>query len=110
MVDTQCYTINDYDSNNLLDAIIDALDNNNPVELGFCRKENTAHAVVAIGYEEIDNGYLIYVLDPGYAMPYGQYWNNVIIINTKSTQEYNAYNSIERCQIKIDEVLIITKK
>ena len=110
MVDTKYLTTSDYDSDNILDAILDTLDNNNPVELGFCRKDDTAHAVVAIGYEEIENGYLLYILDPGGTMAYGQYWNNVIIINTKSTREYNAFNAVEKCQILIDEALIITKK
>ncbi len=110
MVNTKYLTINDNDNDNLLDAILDALDHGNPVELGFCRKENSAHAVVAIGYEEIEKGYLLYILDPGYAMPYGQYWNNVIVINTQSTREYNAFNAIEKSQILINEALIIIPK
>ena len=107
IIDTYYFSIDDED---FLNRIIDELNNNNPVELGYDYKGKHGHAVVAIGYEEIKTGYLLYVLDPGYPMPYGQYWNNVIKIDTTSIRKYCAYNSVEQLQIQINEALVITKK
>lgn len=90
--------------------IINALDNNDPVELAFQRKGKSGHAVVAIGYEKNSNGVLLYILDPGYPIPFGQYWNNLIQINTNSTCKYNALNFIEKEKIQVDEALVIKKK
>ena len=56
------------------------------------------------------NGVLLYILDPGYSMPSGQYWNNVIQIDSNSTRKYNALNFAEKETIQIDEALVIKKK
>ena len=82
MVSAEYYELGN-DSNVFMENVLNALKNNDPVELGFQRKGNTGHAVVAIGYEENSTSILLYVLDPGYPMPFGQYWNNVFQVNKK---------------------------
>ena len=109
IVHTDYYSIKQ-DGDDFIPKIINALDNNDPVELGFQRKGNTGHAVVAIGYEKNSNGVLLYILDPGYPIPFGQYWNNVIQIDSNSTCKYNALNFVEKEKIQVDEALVIKKK
>ena len=93
-----------------MSTIIDALDNNIPVELGFQRKGKMGHVVVVIGYEKNTTGVLLYILDPGYPIVYGQYWNNVILVDPNCNKKYNAFNFVEKENIYIDEVLVIENK
>lgn len=109
VVHTEYYSIKQ-DGNGFIPNIINALDNNDSVELGFSYKRKGGHAVVAIGYEKNAMGILLYVLDPGYPMPLGQYWNNVIQINTSSAIKYNAFNFVDKEKIQVDEALAIKKK
>ena len=109
IVHTEYYSIKQ-DGNGFIPNIINALDNNDSVELGFIYKRKGGHAVVAIGYEKNAMGILLYVLDPGYPMPLGQYWNNVIQINTSSAIKYNALNFVDKEKIQVDEALVIKKK
>ena len=109
IVHTEYYSIKQ-DGNDFIPNIINALDNNDSVELGFSYKRKGGHAVVAIGYEKNTMGILLYVLDPGYPMPLGQYWNNVIQINTSSAIKYNALNFADKVKIQVDEALVIKKK
>ena len=109
IVRTDYYSLKN-DNDKFVPSIIKALDENNPVELGFMRKGNSGHVVVAIGYEELSNGILLYILDPGYPMHFGQYWNNVIHVETNSTRKYNAFNYEEKGNIQVDEALVILKK
>ena len=106
---TDYYSI-EHDGDDFIPNIINALDNNNPVELGFQYTYNGGHAVVAIGYEEHSKGMLLYIIDPGYPIPFGQYWNNVIQIDSNSTRKYNALNFVEKEKIQVDEALVIKKK
>lgn len=98
------------DVNGFIDGIIKALNNNYPVEIAFIRKGNTGHAVVAIGYEMTSTGFLMYILDPGYSMYSGQYWNNVIKITLNNNRLYNAYNFMEKRYVQINEALVVKKK
>ena len=109
-VDTEFYSISKNGISGITDGVVKALESNIPVELGFIRKGYSGHAVVAVGYEEISTGYLFYILDPGYPMHFGQYWNNVIRVETNSIRKYNAYNFEEKENIQIDEALVIRKK
>ena len=109
IVHTDYYSI-EQDGDDFIPQIINALDNNDPVELVFQRKGKYGHAVVAIGYEKNSNGVLLYILDPGYPIPFGQYWNNVIQIDSNSTCKYNALNFVEKEKIQVDEALVIKKK
>ena len=109
IIHTDYYSIGQ-DGDDFMPNILKALDNNNPVELTFQRKGKSGHAVVAIGYEKNANGVLLYILDPGYSMPSGQYWNNVIQIDSNSTCKYNALNFVEKEKIQVDEALVIKKK
>jgi len=104
------YYVLEKDGDDFIPNIIKALDNNDSVELGFTYKRKGGHAVVAIGYEKNAKGILFYVLDPGYPMSFGQYWNNVIQIDSNSTRKYNALNFAEKETIQIDEALVIKKK
>ena len=98
------------DGDEFITSIIKELDNNLPVEIAFQYKGNSGHAVVAIGYEKNSKGILLYILDPGYPMTYGQYWNNVIQIDPYSSCKYNAFNYVEREKIQVDEALVIKKR
>lgn len=105
-VDT-CYkqtTNNDYGT------LIEFLDNNHPVELGFDRKNRGGHAVVAIGYEELGGFINIFCLDPGFPLIKGQLWNNILQIDTNSKSKYNFTNFQERSSICINEMLVIFPK
>lgn len=108
MVSVEYYAFEN-DNNVFIDSVLDALKNNDPVELGFQRTGKTGHAVVAIGYEENPKNILLYVLDPGYPMQFGQYWNNVFQIDRNSSRKYNSYNFVENSCVQIDEALVIKK-
>ncbi len=108
MVSTEYYALEN-DSDIFIDSVLDSLKNNYPVELGFQRKGKTGHAVVAIGYEENPTNILLYVLDPGYPMPFGQYWNNVFQVDKNSSRKYNSYNFVENSCVQINEALVIKK-
>lgn len=97
-------------TNILMEGIINSLNNNIPVELGFQRKGKMGHAVVAIGYEKNTTGVLLYILDPGYPIIYGQYWNNVIHVDLNSNRKFYAFNFMEKESICIDEALVIENK
>lgn len=109
IVHTDYYSLKK-DGDDFTPNILKALDNNNPVELGFLYPHNGGHAVVAIGYEEYSRGILLYIIDPGYSIPFGQYWNNVIQIDSNSTRKFNALNFVEKVKIQVDEALVIKKK
>ena len=95
----------------MIDDIIEALQNNLPVEIGFTRKGNKeGHAVVAIGYQEFNNSVSFYCLDPGYDLQKGQFWNNILQVNTDSTAKYNCLNNQEGSVVNVDEILIIEPK
>ena len=98
-------------SNNDYETLVEFLDNNNPVELGFDRiNRGGGHAVVAIGYEEFDNAVNIFCLDPGYPLFKGQIWNNILQIDINSKSKYNCINFQERSYICINEMLVISSK
>ncbi len=109
MVYTEYYSLKK-DADDFIPNIIKALDNNNPVELGFNYSHNGGHATVAIGYEEYSKGILLFIIDPGYPIPFGQYWNNVIQIDLDCTHKYNALIFAEKEKIQVDEALVIKKK
>lgn len=95
----------------LIEDIINALDSNKPVEIGFTRKGNkNGHAVVAIGYQESNNSVSFFCLDPGFDLPKGQFWNNILQVNTDSNAKYNCLNNQEESVVTIDEILIIEPK
>lgn len=108
MVSVEYYALEN-DGDVFIDSVLGALKNNYPVELGFQRKGKSGHAVVAIGYEENPTNILLYVLDPGYPMPFGQYWNNVFQVDKNSSRKYNSYNFVENSCVQIDEALVIKK-
>ena len=93
----------------LIKNIIDALDNNNAVEIKFLRP-TSGHMVVAIGYEKIDNHVQLFCLDPGFPLLEGQCWNNIIDIDATSTSKYNCRNYNEKGRVLIDEILIVKKR
>ena len=97
-------------SNNDYEILIEFLDNNNPVELGFNRKNKGGHAVVAIGYEKLDSLINIFCLDPGFPLIKGQLWNNILQIDINSKLKYNCTNFQERSNIWINEMLVIFPK
>ncbi len=103
-------TVDYFGADDIVKNIKESLDENYPVELGFVRKSKGGHAVVAIGYEQNDTDFLFYILDPGYPIPYGQYWNNVIKVETSSNRKYNGFNFVEKSAIQIDEALVIKKQ
>lgn len=89
--------------------IVEALDNDNSVEIVFQRL-SSAHAVVAIGYEKIADNVYFFCLDPGYPISEGQYWNNVIMLGCNSNRKYNCLNFKEKSRVMIDEILIVHKR
>ena len=108
-INSICYYENERTS--LVDDIIEALQNNLPVEIGFTRKGNkNGHAVVAIGYQEFNNSISFFCLDPEFDLPKGQFWNNILQVNTDSTAKYNCINNQEESVVAIDEILIIEPK
>jgi len=95
----------------LIEDIIEALDSNEPVEIGFTRKKDkSGHAIVAIGYARNQDGVSFFCLDPGFDLSKGQLWNNILQVNTDSTAKYNCLNYQEESVITIDELLVIEPK
>lgn len=95
----------------IIEDIIDALDNDMPVEVAFSRKrDRSGHAIVAIGYEKKHDSVSFFCLDPGFDLPKGQFWNNILQVNTDSTATFNCLNYQEERFVTIDELLIIEPK
>ena len=95
----------------LSDDIIEALDNNVPVMIGFTRKGNqSGHAVVVIGYQMQNDNIKLFCLDPGYPLFEGQIWNNIIQVDKNSSSKYNCINYNENYRVAIDEILVIERK
>lgn len=95
----------------LVDEILNKLDDNLPVEIGFTRKgKNSGHAIVVLGYQESQSIVSLFCLDPGYPLAKGQIWNNILQIDKNSTSKYNCINYQENSCICIDEALIVTPK
>lgn len=95
----------------IVDEILDTLDKDLPVEIGFTRKGGkSGHAIITIGYQESQNNVSLFCLDPGYPLTKGQIWNNILQIDMNSTSKYNCINFQEHTQVCIDEILIVTPK
>ena len=45
-----------------------------------------------------------------FPIPFGQYWNNVIQIDSNSNRKFHALNFVEKEKIKVDEAIVIKKK
>ena len=95
---------------NLLEAIIEQLNDNHPVEIGFSRLRTYGHFVVAIGYMRYDDYTDLYCLDPGYPIEKGQMWNNVLRIDTTSSAKFNCLNMRENRKVFLDEAMVCIKK
>lgn len=108
-INSICYYENERTS--LVDDIIEVLQNNLPAEIGFTRKgSKDGHAVVAIGYQESNNSVSFFCLDPGFDLPKGQFWNNILQVDTDSTAKYNCLNHQEKSVVTIDQLLLIEPK
>ena len=95
---------------NILEAIIEQLDYNHPVEIGFSRLKTYGHLVVAIGYMMDNNFTDLYCLDPGYPMEKGQMWNNVLRINTTSFAKFNCLNMQENRKVFVEAAMVCIKR
>lgn len=93
----------------LLAAIINALDADKPVEIGFMYKRGGGHAVAVIGYKKENDSTLLFCLDPGYPIYDGMYWNNVLCVVGDQIQGHNTYNYLDKKDVFIDEVLTYEK-
>ena len=94
-----------------INEMIEWLDKNHPVEIGFTRKrKESGHAVVAIGYQLEEGKTILYCLDPGYPMDECQIWNNVLEIDKTATAKYNCYNLREGSYVVIDEIMVCIKR
>ena len=95
----------------LVDEILDTLDKEIPVEIGFTRKgRKSGHAIITLGYQESQNNVSLFCLDPGFPLAKGQIWNNILQIDMNSTSKYNCINFQELTHVCIDEILIVTPK
>ena len=95
----------------LVDEILDTLDKDIPVEIGFTRKgRKGGHAIITLGYQETQNSVSLFCLDPGFPLAKGQIWNNILQIEMNSTSKYNCFNFQEHTHVCIDEILIVTPK
>lgn len=106
------YNINDEDEDfNLIEEIINNLEQNHPVEIGFDRKgSKSGHAVVVIGYKRNRSSDTLYCLDPGYPIEPGQYWNNILNIKLAAKAKYNCFNVRENTNTFLDEFLVFEKR
>ena len=95
---------------NILEAIIEQLNDNHPVEIGFSRLKTYGHFVVAIGYMKDNNYVHLYCLDPGYPMEKGQMWNNVLRIDTTSSAKFNCLNMQENRKVFVEAAMVCIKK
>ena len=100
-----------YEDTNLVDVIVNCLDDNHPVEIGFSYMVGKkGHAVVAIGYQDDNDKIKLYCVDPAYPMGECQIWNNVLEIDKTSKAKYNCHNVKEDFKVMIDEILYFIKK
>lgn len=95
---------------NILEAIIEQLNDNHPVEIGFSRLKTYGHFVVAVGYM-VENKYTdLYCLDPGCPMEKGQMWNNVLRIDTTSSAKFNCLNMQEKRKVCLEAAMVCIKR
>lgn len=90
--------------------VIEYLDDNHPVEIGFSYTKKSGHAVVAVGYEIGNDVISLFCLDPGYDLVEGQYWNNILEIDTSSSVKYNCTNLRDKRKVFVDEMMVVLKK
>lgn len=86
------------------------LDARKPVLIGFYRKSETGHAIVAVGYRrEARNRLRLFCLDPAYRLPYMQVWNNVIDLDylSKDDSAITDINYFEEKKVIVSDLLII---
>lgn len=92
-------------------CIVEYLEQDIPVMLSvqFKGKDAGAHAVVAIGYEEDEEGNLtkLFCLDPGGDKPQYAYHNNIILINEYPTAMYKEFDVLSESQVCLDEILVV---
>ena len=91
--------------------IKETLESGFPVQIGFSYKGGRGgHAVVAIGFQELQNKLRLFCLDPAYNLAQQAFWNTIIDINLegnlKSTYQDNYYSGKEK-SVSVDEILII---
>lgn len=94
--------------------ISSCIDNNIPVIISVVSK-NSAHAMLAVGYEFMndDNLTKIFSLDPSGDLPKYSYWNSVIDLYPQQSgniYKYNCINAFEEYRVYMDDILIINKK
>ena len=86
------------------------LDARKPVLIGFGRKSEIGHAVVAVGYcKETRNRLRLFCLDPARVLSYMQIWNNVIDLDylSKDDSALTDINYLENEKVLVRDFLII---
>lgn len=86
------------------------LDARKPVLIGFSRKSESGHALVAVGYRrEARNRLRLFCLDPARILPYMHIWNNVIDLDYLSNDNYaiTDINYFEEEKVMVRDFLII---
>ena len=97
------------EDSNITDEVVNSLEENHPVEIGFTYIGGKGHAVVVIGYQDGGDKTTFYCLDPGYPMNECQMWNNALIIDRSSTAMYSCINLREDRKVMIDEAMVFYK-
>ena len=86
------------------------LDARRPVLLGFKRKLEKGHALVAIAYRRKSKSrFRLFCLDPGRMLPFMQVWNNVIDLDYLSPDDETAtdINHYGADKVCVNQILII---
>ena len=99
-----------FENDNILEAIIEQLNDNHPVEIYFSRLKTYGHFVVAVGYMVEDKFTDLYCLDPGYPLEKGQMWNNVLRIDTTSSAKFNCLNMQENRKVCLEVAMVCIKR
>jgi len=99
----------------LVKQIMETIDAGYPVELGFSRRSNSGHAVVAIGYTKYNSDVRLFCLDPAFDISETAFWNSIIDMSffepvkvIYSDKYFTPNGNLEK--VIVDEILTIDEE
>lgn len=110
-----CVPANSPKKQNLIKSIMETIDAGFPVEIGFSRRSNGGHAVVAIGYTQHNSDIRLFCLDPAYDIAKTAFWNSIIDMSYYEPSKA-IYSDLyytpdgKKDKVTVDEILTIDEE
>lgn len=110
-----CEQANSPQKQDLIKSIMETIDAGFPVEIGFSRRSNGGHAVVAIGYTTYYSDVRLFCLDPAFDIAPTAFWNSIIDMSyfepakaIYSDKYFTPNGNLEN--VTVDEILTIDEE